>query len=72
MVAFGNPSPNSSDPNDNPTTRAQWISEILLTTRPFYATPIAGMLDDARAFLWNDQTKDPLDPTGVKDFGPLQ
>lgn len=35
MVAFGDPSPNSSDPNDNPTARAQWISEILLTTRPF-------------------------------------
>ena len=70
MVAFGDPSPNSNDVNDNPTTRAQWIREILLTTRPFYATPIAGMLDDARAFLFDDHTKDPLDPTGVKDFGP--
>jgi len=70
MVAFGDPSPNSNDVNDNPTTRAQWIREILLTTRPFYSTPIAGMLDDARAFLWKDTTKDPLDPTGVKDFGP--
>ncbi len=70
MVAFGDPSPNSNDVNDNPTTRAQWIREILLTTRPYYATPIAGMLDDARAFLWQDTTKDPLDPTGVKDFGP--
>ena len=70
MVAFGDPSPNSNDANDNPTVRAQWISEILLTTRPFDATPIAGMLDDARAFLWKDQTKDPLEPTSGKDFGP--
>jgi type IV pilus assembly protein PilY1 len=70
MVAFGDPSPNPSDPNDNPTTRAQWIREILLATRPFNATPIAGMLDDARAFLWSDKSKDPLDTTGKKDFGP--
>ncbi len=70
MVAFGDPSPNPSDVNDNPTTRAQWIREILLTTRPFNATPIAGMLDDARAFLWSDKSKDPLDSTGQKDFGP--
>ncbi len=70
MVAFGDPSPNSNDVNDNPTTRAQWIREILLTTRPYSATPIAGMLDDARAFLWQDTTKDPLDPAGIKDFGP--
>ena len=70
MVAFGDPSPNSNDVNDNPTTRAQWIREILLTTRPYYATPIAGMLSDAKAFLFDDRTKDPLDSTGVKDFGP--
>src|SRR5664280_121493 len=70
MVAFGDPSPNSNNVNDNPTTRANWIRDILLTTRPFDATPIAGMLDDARTFLWKDTSKDPLDSTGVKDFGP--
>ena len=72
MVAFGDPAPNSNGSNDDPTTRAQWIQEILLTTRPFDGTPIAAMLDDARAFLWNDQSKDPLDPTGQKDFGPFE
>ena len=70
MVAFGDPAPNSNDVNDNPTTRAQWIREVLLTTRPYYATPIAGMLSDAKAFLFDDHTKDPLDDKGLKDFGP--
>lgn len=62
MVAFG---PSTEDG----TTRNQWIQEILLTTRPYSATPVAGMLNDARDFLWNDQSTDPLNP-GQK-FGPI-
>lgn len=61
MVAFG-PS------IENGTMRNQWIQEILLSTRPYGATPIAGMLDDARSFLWFDDTADPLN-AGQK-FGP--
>jgi type IV pilus assembly protein PilY1 len=34
------------------------IRQVLLTTRPYGATPLAGMLDDAREFLLNDATND--------------
>jgi type IV pilus assembly protein PilY1 len=61
MVAFG---PSAEDG----TKRNQWIQEILLSTRPYGATPIAGMLDDARAFLWHDDTVDPLN--AGQYFGP--
>jgi type IV pilus assembly protein PilY1 len=61
MVAFG-------DPTEEPVIRNSWIQQILLSTRPFGATPIAGMLDDARDFLWNDTSPDPLDPS--RPFGP--
>jgi len=61
MVAFG-PS------IENGTTRNQWIQEILLTTRPYGATPIAGMMDDARRFIWHDDTPDPLN--SGQFFGP--
>ena len=72
MVAFGAPDPTSSD---SPTTRAEWIRNILLTTRPFGATPIAGMLDDARTFLISDNRKDPIFgsasiDSASNDFGP--
>lgn len=61
MVAFG-------PANEDGTVRNQWIQEIMLATRPYSATPIAGMLSDARNFLWNDQTLDPLNPG--EQFGP--
>lgn len=63
MVAFGPP------PEDG-TLRNQWIQEILLATRPWGATPIAGMLSDARDFLWYDDTPDPLN--AGQYFGPLK
>lgn len=63
MVAFGAPDEDPSQSNRN-----SWIQNILLTTRPFGATPINGMLDDARAFLWTDTAQDPLG-SGA-DFGP--
>ncbi len=62
MIAFGPP-----DLADH-TQRNRWIQEVLLSTRPYGATPIAGQLDDARHFLWNDSTTDPLDSS--KQFGP--
>jgi len=73
MVAFGNPDPTTAD---NPTARAQWIRNILLTTRPYGGTPIAGVLHDARTFLFSDTRKDPVFGTSANnasdDFGPYR
>jgi type IV pilus assembly protein PilY1 len=72
MVNFGNP-------NDSETTTRQTltghIQEVLLATRPFGATPIAGMLRDAEDFFWNDTSDDPgVQPSGspdpFDDYGP--
>ncbi len=64
MVAFGSPNATQSDLQ----TRADWIQDVLLTTRPYGATPIAGMLSDAYAFMNLDASLDPLDNT--QNFGP--
>ncbi len=64
MVAFGDPNASGTAV----TTRNAQIQQILLASRPYGATPIAGMLDDARDFFWNDKSKDPVDTS--KDFGP--
>ncbi|MEZ4227855.1 MAG: PilC/PilY family type IV pilus protein [Polyangiaceae bacterium] len=64
MVAFGSPNATQSDLQ----TRADWIQNVLLTTRPYGATPIAGMLSDAYAFFNLDTSQDPLDTS--QDFGP--
>lgn len=73
MVAFGNPDPTASD---TPTTRAEWIRNILLTTRPYGGTPIAGMLQDAKTFLFSDTRKDPVfgvvTNNSADDFGPYR
>ncbi|MFO0571648.1 MAG: hypothetical protein U0263_38830 [Polyangiaceae bacterium] len=61
LMAFGQPNASPQSQNDR-------IQDVLLATRPYGATPIAGMLDDAREFLWNDNSDDPLDNT--KKFGP--
>jgi type IV pilus assembly protein PilY1 len=62
MIGFG--PPNETDNS----VRNRWIQEVLLSTRPYGATPIAGQLDDAREFLWNDISVDPFDST--QQFGP--
>lgn len=64
MVAFGDPNASTA----LTTTKNQQIQEILLATRPYDATPTAGMLDDARTFFWYDTSSDPLNPT--LKFGP--
>lgn len=64
MVAFGDENAPPSDAIE----RTQWIEDILLTTRPYGATPLAGQLADARHFLWDDATTDPISGSG--DFGP--
>ncbi|HSC88088.1 MAG TPA: PilC/PilY family type IV pilus protein, partial [Polyangiaceae bacterium] len=66
MVAFGNPKASDADNND----RHDRIKRVLLATRPYGATPIAGALSDAQTFFWDDQDKDPLDPTGTQYFSP--
>lgn len=64
MVSFGPDAMNQSAL----TTKNSQIQQILLATRPYGATPINGMLDDVRAFWFEDDRKDPLDTT--KPFGP--
>ncbi len=64
MVAFGNPNPQLSDHK----TRNAEIEKILLTTRPYGATPVAGLLADALDFFTEDSSQDPLD-NSLK-FGP--
>jgi type IV pilus assembly protein PilY1 len=64
LIPFGDPSPGSSDYR----TKSVQIKQVLRATRPFGATPIAGMLSDARDFLWNDHTNDLVNTT--QRFGP--
>lgn len=47
------------------------IQEVLLGTRPYGATPIAGMLADALYYLTGDMTRHPQDPAvPAAYFGP--
>jgi type IV pilus assembly protein PilY1 len=67
MVAFGAGSSTTADME----TRNARIQQVLMATRPYGATPLAGMLDDAKVFLWEDKSKDPTDTsTSAADFGP--
>lgn len=65
LVPFGNPLPGSLDYQN----KNQQIQQVLRASRPYGATPIAGMLSDARDFLRNDTSMDPVDPTQY--FGPV-
>ncbi len=73
MVNFGNPHDGIGDYiNKN-----KHIQEVLLATRPYGATPIAGMLHDAENFLLTDTSFDPdRNPHSLTsgdhsaDFGP--
>ncbi len=49
LIPFGNPQPGSPDYQN----KNQQIQQVLRASRPYGATPIAGMLADARDFLWN-------------------
>ncbi len=69
MIAFGAPQAPSSELH----LRNQRIQDVLLATRPYGATPIAGLLQDAKDFLWHDTNPDPLDQSAVPaDFGPAR
>lgn len=50
--------------------RNESIEEVLLATRPYGATPIAGMLEDAYELMYNDGQDDPLDTTPGNLLGP--
>ncbi len=63
-VGFGNPVGATDYQGRN-----AMIQEILLATRPYGATPIAGMLADARDYMLSDSSKDPLN--NAIDFGPI-
>ena len=66
LIPFGDPQPGTADYQ----TKNDQIQQVLRASRPYGATPIAGMLSDARDFLWNDTTPDPVDNT--RQFGPAQ
>jgi type IV pilus assembly protein PilY1 len=75
MVSFGNPYDGSGDY----VIRNKHIQEVLLATRPYGATPIAGMLHDASDFFSNDHSLDPdRNPSSLSaadvasDFGPYR
>lgn len=55
MVAFPNPEGTLFDVQ----TSNEYIQKVLLGTRPYGATPIDGMMEDARDYLW------------YNDYGPL-
>jgi len=64
LIPFGDPAPGSLDY----ATKNQQIQQVLRATRPYGATPIAGMMSDARDFLRLDSSSDPVDSS--KPFGP--
>jgi len=67
LIPFGDS--NASDAQL--TAQNEKIQKALLMMRPYGATPIAGMLQDASYFLQTDPSADPLDPTNAqKHFGP--
>lgn len=67
MIAFGAP----SAPGSETRLRSERMQKTLLATRPYGATPIAALLDDARQFFWHDASKDPADSSLTPaDFGP--
>jgi type IV pilus assembly protein PilY1 len=62
MIPFGNPQ------SDEYLVKKEQIKKVLLGTRPYGPTPIAGLMQDARDFMISDTSKDPLDAS--QDFGP--
>ena len=71
LIHFGDPDASSSDD----IIRHTRIEQVLLSTRPYGATPIAGALTDAKTFLSEDER---VDPTSVSDplhstyYGPAK
>ncbi len=68
MVNFGNPDRGAL----SHLAKRQQIEDVLRATRPFGATPIAGMLKDAEDFFFNDTSadEDPSPATASLKYGP--
>src|SRR5690606_3258841 len=60
LVPFGKPNPTLVEH----TQRNQQVEKVLLTTRPYGASPLAGLLHDAYQFLTLDDTDDELTYVG--------
>lgn len=57
LIPFGDP-----DAGSQPTVHSR-IKDVLVSTRPFGASPLAGALSDAMTFLWDDDSDDPVNPS---------
>ena len=57
------PFPPATDATSDRETQNQQIRSVLAATRPYGATPIAGMFDDAKTYLWSDPTGPGATPT---------
>lgn len=64
LIPFGDP----NDAANDYVNKNDQIQQVLRATRPYGATPIAGMMADARDFLWNDTSYDLVNTT--QRFGP--
>jgi len=56
MIGFGDPEAGSQA-----ALHAQ-IKDVVLSSRPYGASPVAGALSDALAYFWDDPSDDPLAP----------
>lgn len=61
MIAFGDPDASTS----SDAIRHTRIEQVLLSTRPYGATPIAGALTDAQTFFNSDTSVDPTPASDV-------
>lgn len=59
MIYFGDPNADTTKNAD----RHDRIKKVLMSTRPYGATPLNGALSDVRNFFWKDDDIDPLEPT---------
>jgi type IV pilus assembly protein PilY1 len=66
MISFGSYDAGGEEIRE----RNEQIQDVLLSTRPYGATPVAGLLHDARNYFWYDESIDPVD--GTSDFGPYR
>jgi len=61
LIPFGLPTAGLTENN----VRHSRVEQVLLSTRPYGATPIAGALTDAQTFLTSDLTLDPTPTTDI-------
>ncbi len=64
MIGFGDPYATPADVK----ARNEKVQQVLLSTRPYGATPIAGLMSDAQQLLWYETG---VDPSDGKPYGPV-